>query len=624
MLARLKYRLSKRRLASRSQRALSYDRQPTYKPRTACFAGKRRGGSLMGGIWLAAIIAILPAGLYAQFADPDPIDTTVVLSNPNFFVAIVAGLILAVAFQLVLTNLSLAAGLNILGPIDVRRNKAGKSEKNVQSAEREEESTVGETARKISSGFGLWALLTASIALFFATWLAVELSFTASLLTGAILGLVIWGLFYLTMMIVEASALSSLVGGLMRIAFGGLRMTYNAVTGIFGKSDERRLEDAAARVTGAIKEELIDDPDKVKKQIQQWVQQLKPKPMNPERIRDEVIKLLDDTEIRAITRPNSQFDEETVLHFEREGAMDKEKIQSISRGVRGAFSKIREEAKAEKDTATKVIDAALRVAGMPTDEATQYRQRIEEYLRATGREELSPEGIKRDLETFFKDPRQGTRELGDRLAKVDRTTVTALLAKQEDMTPEQAERYVNRVYGVIDRVRGTKTGDGGEGMREEAMTEVDSVQKRVQNKLRNYFNSMQVRELEYDNLADDFYRMFHGDMKGGASHLADRLKSLSRDDIATIVSSRSDMSKEDADRLVSRIENARDTVVERYHRTIDMAKQKAEAVRQETMHQLEETRKTAATAAWWVLASAIVSGIAAVIGGMLATGNGLS
>jgi hypothetical protein len=66
--------------------------------------------------------------------------------------------------------------------------------------------------RKISTGFGLWALITTCIALFFASWLAVEISGAFTALAGVVLGLAIWGLFYIAMTALQVSAFSSLVG----------------------------------------------------------------------------------------------------------------------------------------------------------------------------------------------------------------------------------------------------------------------------------------------------------------------------------------------------------------------------------------------------------------------------
>jgi len=40
----------------------------------------------------------------------------------------------------------------------------------------------------------------------------------------------------------------------------------------------------------------------------------------------------------------------------------------------------------------------------------------------------------------------------------------------------------------------------------------------------------------------------------------------------------------------------------------------------EARHQAEEVRKTAASAAWWTFGTAVVSGVAAAIGGLIAAG----
>ena len=58
-------------------------------------------------------------------------------------------------------------------------------------------SSGGSTRKKISTAFGVWTLITVSLAVFFACLLAVKLSLYNSVLLGAITGLVIWGTYFL-------------------------------------------------------------------------------------------------------------------------------------------------------------------------------------------------------------------------------------------------------------------------------------------------------------------------------------------------------------------------------------------------------------------------------------------
>jgi hypothetical protein len=56
------------------------------------------------------------------------------------------------------------------------------------------------------------------------------------------------------------------------------------------------------------------------------------------------------------------------------------------------------------------------------------RTKVETYLRDTNKEELNPEGIKRDLQLLLKDPGAGLGSLGDRLGQFDRSTFVVLLS----------------------------------------------------------------------------------------------------------------------------------------------------------------------------------------------------
>jgi hypothetical protein len=105
---------------------------------------------------------------------------------------------------------------------------------------------------------------------------------------------------------------------------------------------------------------------------------------------------------------------------------------------------------------------------------------------------------------------------------------------------------------------------------------------------------------------------------GGADALLQRLKSVDRDTLKTIIASRRSISEEDAERIVRRIEDARDTVYRRAEQMKEEAERRVEEVRQEALHQAEEARKTAVVAAWWTFGTALMSGIAAAAGGYMA------
>ena len=137
-------------------------------------------------------------------------EEAVVGPSPLYFIlAIVVGVILAISFELILTHLSVAAGISSVGPFD----RYAKRETKPTKVSEEGEGAVMRTVRKTSNMFGIWALVTATVSLFFASWLAVELSHSPSAFTGFILGLSIWALFYIIMTAIEVTRVD-VAGGL--------------------------------------------------------------------------------------------------------------------------------------------------------------------------------------------------------------------------------------------------------------------------------------------------------------------------------------------------------------------------------------------------------------------------
>ena len=105
-----------------------------------------------------------------------PVDSTIntaekaalAFSGPKFFVALVAGVVMAFAFQFVLTNLGVALGISMAG---------GSSS---PSDSHKESDSLGGTIRKIGFALGLGTLISVTVALFFASLFAVKLSLITS------------------------------------------------------------------------------------------------------------------------------------------------------------------------------------------------------------------------------------------------------------------------------------------------------------------------------------------------------------------------------------------------------------------------------------------------------------
>jgi hypothetical protein len=130
--------------------------------------------------------------------------------------------LLAFGLQLLLTNLSVAAGISYLGhqsDSDSDDDKGG---------------SFGGTIRKISTGVGIWTLVTVTIALFLACLLAVKLSLLQSAGLGAIVGLVIWATYFSLLVWVSSTTVGSLVGSVVNAATSGFQAILGTAAAAIG------------------------------------------------------------------------------------------------------------------------------------------------------------------------------------------------------------------------------------------------------------------------------------------------------------------------------------------------------------------------------------------------------
>jgi hypothetical protein len=142
-------------------------------------------------LWLTQI----PAAPTVSPVANTPEQVALIFSGSQFFIALVAGVLMAFAFQFLLTNFTVAAGIS-----------SGEN-----PADTDSDDSWGHAVREVESKVGLWALLTVNIALFIACFLAVKLTLINSVMLGAITGVVIWSAYFLLLLWVQSCDRSLIV-----------------------------------------------------------------------------------------------------------------------------------------------------------------------------------------------------------------------------------------------------------------------------------------------------------------------------------------------------------------------------------------------------------------------------
>ncbi len=319
--------------------------------------------------------------------------------------------------------------------------------------------------------------------------------------------------------------------------------------------------------------------------------------LNPEGIQRDLAKLLDDPKqgVLSLRDRLSQMDRETLVKLlsQQEDLSEEQvnrAIDQLQEGIR------------------RIVEAPQRLAGQAQTTVQDFEANLESYLRNTNKEELNPEGIKRDLQLLLQEPRAGVGNLGDRLSQFDRSTLVALLSQRADITEEEANRIADQI----------------ESVRNSFVEQLQKVQQRIQSvidgifgRIRDYLNSLERPELNYENVKQDFQKLFD-DPQVGLEALRDRLGQFDRDTLIAVLSSREDISEADANRMIDQIEAARDSVLQRAERIQQEAQKRIQSLQQQATRQAEETKKAAAGAAWWLFSTALTSLAVSAIAGAIA------
>lgn len=361
-----------------------------------------------------------------------------------------------------------------------------------------------------------------------------------------------------------------------------------------------RLEQVRNNILQApqqIGEQAKEQYEKTTNAIAEYLRNTNLEELNPEGIQQDLQKLLDDPKqgANALRDRLSQIDRETLVKLlTQRGDLSEEQINRTIDTVQLGIENI--------------VKAPRRLVNRTTQKVVDFEANLENYLRNTNKEELNPEAIKRDLQLLLSSPGAGIASLGDRISKIDRSTILALLSQREDISEEEANQIVERI----------------ESVRNSIVEQYQQIQQKVQSaidqtfsSIRNYLNSLDRSELNYEGIQQDFAKLFE-DPQAGFQALRDRLNQFDRDTFVSVLSSRDDISEENANQIIDRIEAARNSVLHRAERIQQETEKRLNAVKEQAKKQAVQTQKAVAGAAWWLFNTAFVSLAASAIAGAIA------
>ena len=361
-----------------------------------------------------------------------------------------------------------------------------------------------------------------------------------------------------------------------------------------------QMEDVRHTVLNApqiVADKAKDQYDQVSTAIADYLRRTNLSELDPNGIQHDLNTLLHDPKqgTIALRQRLSQVDRETLVKLlSQRDDLTEEQVNQYIDQVQEAIRRI--------------VRSPRRLASRTKKRVQDFQSNVESYLLQTNKDELNPDGIKRDLQLLLNDPRAGASSLGERLSQVDRSTLVALLSQRQDISTAEAERIVDQVLSVRDQVS----------------AQIQKIQNRIQSvidgilaRIRDYLNALDRPELNYDGIKRDVRTMFY-DPQAGFDAMRDRLGSFNRDTLVAVLSSRDDISEEQANHIIDQVEDARSSVLRRAERLQSDAQRRLEDVKFQAQKQVKETQKAAASAAWWLFGTALVSAGAAALAGAIA------
>ena len=572
---------------------------------------------------LFIILSILtPLGAFAQVGE-----TAIVLEDTNFFVCIIAGVLLALGFQLLLTSLSVAGGITAVGNIRKKAHKKHHEEDRKKSHEHKDnkeqyykdndhkdhdhDDDGMNPVEKISTGLGAWTMITTSIALFFGSLFAVKLGLIGANFVGATLGLVIWAAFFIIVTYLEINTVASLVGGLASTVKNSL----TSVGSVFSQSQESISKEVAktkakqdAKEMRKQFEKLFNTHD-IDKKVDDYVKQLKPQHIDVKDIKKQVKDLLTDLQVtEKADFEHADSIKKLILEEADKSSLSREDKQAVKDHVNG----LRDIAKSNASPEEKAKAGIEELTPADRDQINKYQDEIKKALQNTNNQELQPDKLEQDLKRILNEPKSATSIAKAKASSIDRDTLVRLLASQ-NMSEQEADKRVSQAEKVLNKITAyfSETKEKASSTSQDAAHKKDDLVAKVKAMFAGGGGSMGLEQIY-----SDFKSIFND--SGAGPDLKYRLEHYNKDEMTNMIVRRTSMSRAEAEPIAEKIVSARDAVVEKAYEVEIKVREKVEEAEEKALMLAEESRQAAANAAWWMVATAVVSAAASAIGGMLA------
>ena len=473
-----------------------------------------------------------------------PVDTIILdevpvaVEGPQVIIAVLSGVILAFGFQLLLTNLSMAAGVSYAA-------HSGSSSSDSSSSD---SSSSGSLIKKISLAFGAWTLVTVCLALFFACWMAVTLNVYPDPKIGAITGLIIWALYFSLLTWFSSTAVGSMVGSVVKSATNGFQAMVGTATAAIGaKAAGDGVVQTAEAAAAAVRQEFMQgiDTESIQDNLQRYIGKLKSNDFDLSSVEEEFERLIKKSELVSADGdllPDVNTDTFAELLSDRTD-LSKDEVKQLSKRL---FRTWKDNTGGSSSSGVGISDLMGFVAS------------------ATGGQ-LASKGLSKQLEQLVGEVRQQNKQGNQKSGRPD--PIKKMLSQQlnamigivmgkVDLSDFDANSIVGQIKSAQSELADSAGGAVPQKLKDAAPIEENIIKTDVE----NYIQHAYIGELKSDQLEEAFRTVLY-DIEADETELRTQLSGFGRDTFAKALSERGMLTQGEIKDISTRMEIIRQTVL---------------------------------------------------------------
>jgi len=549
---------------------------------------------------------------------------------PNFLITILSGVLLAFGFQFLLTALSVALGVTSTSNLKDKwvESKYGNDDDDDDDEDNNYDYNSGiSTGVKITSALGLWNILTVAPALFAGTALALMLTPITDTMVNITLALVIWAAFFMLLFYLESRMLGTLIGGLINTAVAGLRSTKNSIQSLVMPSPQRQIQNIADSTIEKVRQEMSStfDTDSIVNTLDKYFEQIQNKMPEYDTLRNDL------KEIAAAASPNFQGSSFSISDNTNQAEEDKmakwTAIQGIIQtAITTDTSKLTEQGKQRikqldnllteaksfynnTDFSTAGFQKAIS-SSIDQEKINGYTTKVQNFFQSATPEKMESGEMKKELDEILDDSSKTVKGLREKMNELDRDAITKSLEKNSSLDKSQISIYAAQAESALNQAKEKLSNV-------EFDFSTDDLVNRFKENVNNFINGASNLDLDYTYLKDNFSKAINNSSES-LDIIKRRLSTFDRNTVTAAITNTGMVSSAYLDKVVQSVEDARNEVAKQIQSIEDTARKTVKNMERKAVIQAEHARKSAISAAWWLVATIVISGGAAIAAAFIA------